>query len=246
MQFRGWCFAVLCVLALNAAAQTKPLRIGAENDWAPFSSAENGQPVGMAVDIVRAIFAQADIPIQLVALPYARCMLETKAGKLAGCFDTLPDAQLQRDYLFHAKPLFSDPMLILTRTESKVSAAKVQDLQGKRVLITHGYSYGDEFENNFLIQRVESSSDLSNLRMLVAGRADYSIVYRRILDHQLRGNAKDIASQIKPVGQLSNAQLYLSFSRSYPGLPAVVERFNEAHNRLLRDGTITAIAKKWD
>ena len=246
MQFRGWCFAVLWALAFNAAAQTQPLLIGAEDDWAPFSRAKNGQPVGMAVDIVRAIFGQANIPVKLVALPYARCMLETKAGKLGGCFDTLPDAQMQRDYLFHAKPLFSDPLLIITRADSKDSAVKIQDLQGKRVLITHGYSYGDEFESNFLIQRVQSTSDLSNLRMLVAGRAEYSIVYRRILGHQLRGKARDLASQIKPVGQLPNAQLYLSFSRSYPGIPDVIERFNEAHNRLLRDGTIAAISKKWE
>lgn len=254
---RSWIFAALaCVLGLwgvPAAAEKTPahttltpLLIGAEDNWAPFSSAENGQPTGMAVDLVRAIFAEAGIPIQLVSVPYARCMAETKAGRLAGCFDTLPDAQMRRDYLFHAKPLFSDTLLILARADSTESRLREQDLENKVVLITHGYSYGDAFEGNSRIHRMESVADLNILRMLARSRADYAVVYQRILTYQLRDGAKDLAGQLKAVGRLEDANLFVSFSRGWPQIDTTLERFNAAHNRLLRSGRIAKIQKQWD
>jgi polar amino acid transport system substrate-binding protein len=69
-------------------------------------------------------------------------MPEPRSGRLAGCFDTLPDAQMLRDYLFHAKPLFSDPLLILARADRPVASVQVRDLENTSVVITHGYSYG--------------------------------------------------------------------------------------------------------
>ena len=240
------CLVIWFAPSLHAQVQNQPLLIGAEDDWAPFSSAENGQPTGMAVDIVRAIFADANIPIKLVSVPYARCMRETKSGRLAGCFDTLPDAQMLRDYLFHTKPLFSDPLLILARADRPVASVQVRDLEDTRVVITHGYSYGDEFESNHKIQRIEGVADISNLRMLVAGRADYAIVYQRILRHQMRNKGHDLSGQLKTVGQLSDAKLYLSFSRNWADMPGVIERFNAAHARLARNGAIAAIHQKWD
>lgn len=239
--------------AAPAAARTDrfdepiiPLLIGAEDNWAPFSHAINNQPAGMAVDLVRAIFAEAGISIQLVSLSYARCMAETKAGRLAGCFSTSPDAQLRRNYLFHAKPLLSDALLILSRAESAESGLRVEHLENKVVLVTHGYSYGEAFESNTKIKRMESVADLNILRMLARGRADYAIVYQRILAYQLRGEAKDLTGQLKVVGHLETPQLFLSFSRSWPDINNHIERFNAAHNRLLRSGRIAKIQKQWD
>lgn len=253
-----WLFAAAaCVLwlggGLSAAAETPPthttvapLLIGAEDNWAPFSSADNGQPTGMAVDLVRAIFEEAGIPIQLVSVPYARCMIETKAGRLAGCFDTLPDAQMRRDYLFHAKPLFSDTLLILARADSTESQLRERDLENKVVLITHGYSYGDAFESNSRIKRMKSVADLNVLRMLARSRGDYAVVYQRILAYQLRGSAKELTGQLKAVGRLEDAHLFLSFSRAWPHIDTTIERFNAAHDRLLRSGRIAKIQKQWD
>jgi polar amino acid transport system substrate-binding protein len=105
---------------------------------------------------------------------------------------------------------------------------------------------GDEFESNNKINRIEGVADLSNLHMLVAGRADYAIVYQRVLRHQLRSKGHDLSGQLKTVGQLSEAKLYLSFSRNWADMPSVIERFNAAPARLARNGAIAAIQKKWD
>ena len=71
------------------------IRIGAEDDWSPYSSVAQGRPVGFAVDLVRAAWAASGVDVELVPLPYARCMKEVDRGLLAGCFDTLHDPILE-------------------------------------------------------------------------------------------------------------------------------------------------------
>lgn len=240
-----WWFFFL-VLASGARAQAPALLIGAEDDWAPYSSAENGQPKGMAVDIVQAIFAQAKLPVELVSMPYERCMVEAKAGRLAGCFDTVPDAQMRRDYVFHAKPLFSDFVVILTRKDSPVKSMQLRDLENKPVIVTYGYTYGDEFQTNKKIQHIDAIGDINVLRQLKAGKADQAIVYSRILSYLMRGKGKDMEGDFKVVGRLPQNPLYLTFSRRWPDIAGVTKKFNVAHDQLLKNGTIATIEKRWD
>ena len=244
-QFMG---AIVWVLAHCGVvlAQGTQLRIGAEDDWAPFSSLSNGAPVGMAVDLVQAIFSEAGMPIQLVPLPYKRCMEEAKAGRIAGCFDTLPDDQLRKDYQFHAQPLFSDSILILARADDPVVRLGLSDLEGKKVIVTHGYTYGDAFEAKLSIQRISASHDINALRMLHAKRGDYALVYQRISHLLLSGEAKALLGKIKSVGPLTDAKLYIAFSRRYPGMEGIVQRFDAAHARLLKNQTISKIEKRWN
>lgn len=239
-----WVVALLVAGAVHA--QAVPVRIGAEDDWAPFSSARNNQPHGMAVELVQAIFAEAGLALELVPLPYARCMDEARRGRLAGCFNTLPDAALRKDFLFHARPLFVDELWILGPAASTESRLRTADLAGRRVIVTHGYTYGDAFEGDARIERVPAPHDINALRMLVAGRGELAVVYRRITRHLERSSAQDLRGQFKQVGKLEDAALYLSFSRQYPDVQALVRRFDEAHARLRANGSLQKIEKRWN
>lgn len=241
-------FWVVWGLALTwgAIAQTETIRIGAEDDWAPYSSVRDGVPQGMAVELVKAIFSEAGLSIELVPLPYARCMEETRRGRLAGCFDTLPDASLRKDYIFHNLPLFTDELWILARADNRATQMTAKSLTGKQVIVTHGYTYGDAFESNAAIQRVTAPYDVNALRMLVAERAEFAVVYRRVTQHLQRSTAQDLQGRIKPVGKLDDAALYLSFSRRYPDVQGLVRRFDAAHVRLRKNGVLQKIEKRWN
>lgn len=244
------CLLICLVLWLSAlqiaSAQSTPLLIGAEDDWAPYSSIDKGQPVGMAVDIVRAIFAEAGIAAQLVPMSYDRCMNETLSGHLQGCFDTAADANLRRTYLFHALPLFSDAPLIMARTSSPANKLSLRDLEGQKVIVTSGYTYGDAFESNSKIQRVQAIGDVNTLRMLESGTADLCIVYPRILAHQTKRTGENFENTLKAVGTLPIVDLYLSFSRRMPNANQVLKKFNAAHHRLLLSHAIADIENRWN
>jgi polar amino acid transport system substrate-binding protein len=244
---RALTWLALCLLAVQApAATSEALLIGAEDDWAPFSSVAQGKPVGMAVEIVSAIFAEAQLPLQLVPMPYDRCMQEALSGRMQGCFDTVPDTQLRRDYLFHAKPLFSDTTLIVVRSDSPENKLQLRDLEGRKVIVTSGYTYGDAFERNKKIERVQAIGDINTLRLLKSGAADQAIVYRHILAYLQKGKGQDLQGAFKVVGTLADNALYISFSRHLSDAKDVLAQFDAAHQRLIKSGAIARIEKRWE
>ncbi len=54
-------------------------------------------------------------------------------------------------------------LLILARADRPGTSVQVRDLENTRVVITHGYSYGDEFESNIKIQRIDGVADMPSV-----------------------------------------------------------------------------------
>lgn len=246
-----WLPVLLAVLvaatgAVAARAADPVPVIGAEDDWLPYAGATDGKPVGLAVDLVTAAFAAAGQPVQLQSLPYARCMALTRAGKLAGCFDTSRDASLEPHFLWHEAPLFRARIRIYARAgATPARPLTVADLRGRRVAVTNGYTYGDEFDLATGIDRQRVAGDLAALRMLVAGRADHALVFERVADRLQQLHRQELAGRVAPVGDVREMALYLSFSRTRPGTGALVAAFNQGLATIARDGTRARIEQAW-
>ena len=63
MQPVGLLLTLLCALAGAGLACADTPRIGAEDDWYPYTAWRDEQIVGMSADIVRAAFASSETPI---------------------------------------------------------------------------------------------------------------------------------------------------------------------------------------
>ena len=216
---RWWLCFLLAWCAQGWAGE--PLRIGAEDDWAPYSSAADGKPVGFAVDLVRAAWAAAGVPVELVSLPYARCMKQVDRGVLAGCFDTLRDVKTEPQYRWHQQPLFK-----------------------ARIGTTHGYDYGVAFDADKSMLRDVAPSDLSSLRKLVAGRVDYALVYDRVAN-QIAKNHTTLGKGFELQGILVEPHIYISFARNYPGIERIVSQFDEGLAIIRRSGEYARIEARW-
>jgi polar amino acid transport system substrate-binding protein len=226
------------------------IRIGAEDDWSPYSSSVNGKPQGFAVDLVRAAWAASGLDVELVPLPYARCMKEVDRGDLAGCFDTLRDPVLESRYRWHQQPLFQARIGIYGRANPGITSGVASKsvaldmLRGKRIGTTHGYDYGAAFDNDRSMLRDEAPSDLSSLRKLVAGRVDYVLVFDRVANaiakmHPELGQAYSLQ------GVLVEPQLYISFSPKYPDIDRIVALFDQGMSKIRKSGEYARIEAQW-
>ncbi|MFZ5722138.1 MAG: substrate-binding periplasmic protein [Pseudomonadota bacterium] len=236
---RGW----LLTAAVSSAA---PLTIGAEDDWYPYSALRNGVIEGYAVDLVRATYAAAGVELELVSLPYARCMALVDAGRLAGCFDTPRDRRIEDRYLWHSEPLFTARSQVFARAGGARAVRRVSELEGHRVAITNGYFYGDEFHFNKRIRQEVVNTDLIALRMLAAGRADYALVFEQVARHLLQEHATEFAGAFEAAGQLEEARIYLSFSKTHPQAAEALRQFNRGWAEIRRNGTQARIARHWE
>lgn len=246
-----WCWVAVALvwgvslLVASPVVAADRIRIGAEDDWRPYSYVVEGKPVGFAVDLARAAWAAAGVEVELVPLPYARCMKEVDNGTLAGCFNTLRDARTEDRYRWHRRPLFKARIAIYGRSDA-ASTGRVdrEGLRGFRVGVTNGYDYGAAFDNDVRMRRDVAPSDLISLRKLVAGRVDYALVFDRVAQQIARVHP-DLGQRFTQRGVLVEPLLYISFTQLQPGLEALIARFDAGLDKVHQSGEYARIEARW-
>ncbi|MDG0835531.1 substrate-binding periplasmic protein [Roseateles saccharophilus] len=235
-------------LGLQAQPASRPLRvvIGAENDWFPYSGESLGRAEGMTVDLVAAAFAAVGVEARFDVLPYARCMALAKVGQLVACFNTTRTELIEADYLWPAKPMFEERFLIYARQDGVPArpALGVRDLEGQPVAVTRGYEYGSEFDANPRIERLVTSHDENNFRLVLRGRARYTLapdINARLLFQRF----PELAGQFKVVGGLSLFGIYTAFSRHHPESAQTLAAFDEGMRIIGANGVAKAIQERW-
>jgi polar amino acid transport system substrate-binding protein len=248
MSIRRWvAVGVLASLGLVSQAwgqSVTKVRIGAEDDFRPYAYFEFGRPAGLAVELVQAAWAAAGVPVELVSLPYARCVRQVETGQIAGCFNTLRDAATETKFLWHQQALFKGKIGIYSRADAGSAPVALAELRGKRIGVTNGYDYGAAFDKDPAMVRDSAASDLISLRKLAAGRVDYALVYDRVANDLMAKNA-GLASQVRARGILTETDLYISFSKRYPDAQALVDKFDIGLDKIRKNGEYARIEARW-
>lgn len=233
---------LLSLLWVGAVLADTP-RIGAEDDWYPYTAWRNERIEGMSADIVRAAFAVSESPIELAHYPYSRCMELTRSGSLAACFNTTPDSNIRAEFLLPQEMLFSDDILLWGRN----NADMIEDLDAirdKRVAVTIGYTYGEYFDGYTDIRRIPVRRDLNGFLMLQRDRVDYVIAFRGTTEALLRDNP-ELVGEFKALARVHRPRLYLSFSRHHPQAAALLRDFDAGMRQIRQDGTYQRILSDW-
>ena len=233
---------LLALLWVGAVLADTP-RIGAEDDWHPYTAWRNGRIEGMSADIVRAAFAASESPIELTPHPYSRCMELARSGSLAGCFNTTPDSTIRAGFLLPQEMLLSDDILLWGHPDAD-AVDDLNAIRGKRVAVTIGYTYGEYFDGYADIQRIAVRRDINGFLMLQHDRVDYVIAFRGTTEALLRDNP-GLAGEFKALARVHRPRLYLSFSRHHPQAAALMRDFDEGMRQIRQDGTYQRILANW-
>jgi polar amino acid transport system substrate-binding protein len=155
-----------------------------------YQEAQNQQVVGLVPDLLRDFFTQKQIKIEFI--------LDNRRGAEHRLYSGDVDAMLMAsEWAVHPEQLlFSEPVLahrdfLFSMQPFDSKKQPEQWLSGKKVCTRQYYVY-DALEPYFRksgTQRVDSSSELAQLRMLQNGRCDYAYlnehVAKWIASHQL-------------------------------------------------------------
>lgn len=228
-----------------AAARADTITLIGEDDWYPYSGVKDGRIRGFAADVIEAAYTAAGIQVRFTPAPYSRCLMLAQTGQALGCFDSLQDAKLASLFIFHKEPIFKAVIGIYARADDKLTTITRQDLRGRKVGFTHGYTYGSDVENDAAIVRETAPSDLSNLRKLLRGRSDYSLVYTRVADHLSVTHPQEFKGKIKQVGVVLEDKLYVSFSKSWPGAVRYAKLLDSGLLTIRANGTYARIEQRW-
>lgn len=222
------------------------LVLAAEDGFFPYTGSYDGELRGFSLDIVTAAYDAVGCAVELVQMPYSRCLREVQAGRLSGCFNTTNSPENLQKYLFHREPLFRGRILVYGSKERR-AAFSPQDFQTSTFSVVRGYTYTDAFDNDPGIRKIEVESDLQTLALVARGRADFAVVYEKVARFHIGNNAEQISPAPVPVAKLVDFDLFVSFSK------ASVERsvwlahlLDTGLLRIRGNGVYATIESAWD
>jgi polar amino acid transport system substrate-binding protein len=223
----------LAALSFTVFAQTTELRL-VSTAWSPFTNAP-GQP-RFALDLVDAALGRIGIRASVTIVGPEQFTTAMFSEQYAGSAAAWKDAERERALLF-SEPYLENRLILVARRDGDVSAASLARLEGKRIAIVGGYSYGDAIDLSgptFVRSRTEEDS----LRLLLDGKVDYTLMDELVVEYILSHYAKEARTRLR-VGStpLLTRPLYLAVRRAVPDAESIVKRFNEQLKGMIADGT---------
>jgi ABC-type amino acid transport substrate-binding protein len=231
--------------ANSGASFAADLTIMAEDAAPPFSLADG---TGFANDIVRAAFKAAGIDVALDVVPYARCKKDAEDGKVPACFGMSWYQGMEKSIVFSDEPIFrvhADVFL----ARGTLGISRPDDLTGRKVVgIVNEYEYPEAVYNlrrNGIVLQA-GTDDITNLKLLARGRLDAVIVMTNDVVPQLQKAIQaGVATQVTYAFRLGGEDAYVGFSRKNPQGEAARRSFNDGYRRILADGSVDALRRKW-
>lgn len=219
-----------------------PVVIAGEDDWAPYSYAHKQQPgteqepQGFSAQLIRAAFATQHIDVKFSTLPFARCMRLAQTDKVAGCFNATMTDDNRDAYIWHKPPMFREELSIFGPPDAASKPLTQEDLRGKSVAITNGYTYPSAFMQDPRIRKFPAASDDNLIQMLLSKRVDYILMNRTpgTLRIQTAPNAR---SHVVWRGTLSADDFWIAFSRQHPQGQQLAHAFSKGLTQLHETGT---------
>ena len=220
-------------------------------DWAPYKVESKGMLTGLDVELINAIFNEAELKPDYVKVPWKRTLLMVKDGSLDVATSALKTKE--REVYAHFSDSYRKEEAILYVQSGKGSLWNIKKLEDIRHLefklgITRGYSYGDKFDSLMKLPEFRKNIEIvnveiQNFRKLKTGRIDGLIneifTTRPILEKY------NLLDSIEPYPlTVYSKNVHVMFSKASTNL-GIVNRFNRALKKLTENGDLEAIEKRY-
>jgi len=223
--------ATLLLISLNAFSM-----ILAYVDFPPYSWQENGRAKGVQVQIVGSIFKNAHIELELIYLPFKRAYQDVKEGKIDGLFNFYQTPERVQWFDYSAS-FIKNPLVIFKKTNRQID---INNLQGLKVGVMRGYTYGNDFDNASTFTRYIVDSHESAFLLLKKNRIDvYPCDYRVGNWHiEKLTLQKEIDSISQPLKIMNG---HIGFTKGVH--QKNIQKINTAIKNMIKSGEIETIIK---
>lgn len=235
-----WILFVVVSFSGVAYAAT-PVRVVVDAYNPPNMYLQNGHAAGLYSLLLDTIFQHMEHDVSIEAVPWKRAMdmgAQGTAG-VAGIYKT-PDRLLIYDY---SDPIYTELLLVFVQKNKTFTFESVKDLEGKRIGVILGWSYGPEFDKaraqkTFEVEPV--NRDQLNFKKLMDGRLDCVVASRESGFYEI---ARKKYTDILPLGKaLLGNPTYLAFAKHTHNKNLLLH-FNTALRALKENGEYERLVK---
>jgi polar amino acid transport system substrate-binding protein len=218
------------------------LRIAGNANFPPFSQAD-GYKEGMSTEIVRAVFKEMKVPIEIEFTDANRAKAATFNGSFIATYPYVKTSADEQNLLF-SESLYKVLNVFFVKKNSDIVFEKPRDLKGKTVAVARGYEiaqlqdfYAKGFINIRPCRSLEECFDL-----LEKGTVDMVAASEIVGWCTLNTMPLLSVSNFKTLEQsIENTSIHLVISKNHPMGEEIINQFNQALARLVTKGTVAEI-----
>lgn len=230
---------ILCIcwsLTFSACphASPKPLILGAEDSWPPYSD-KLGQ--GISTNIVKAAFAKVGLDVHVVVRPYARVLQDVKAGAIDGGYNVTRQQNTELEFVFGKEPILQASAYWYFRPNAALPINTPKKLpDGFRVGAIIDYEYGDIYEiERRRFKEVRVPRQVQLIKMLQQGRIDAALMFEEEANQTLK--EMGLSNTAVQKGMFNHtSDIYLAFSRKKTHSQELAQKFDQGIKKLKETG----------
>jgi polar amino acid transport system substrate-binding protein len=236
--------AFFLTISASPPAKAADRLIIVADPFPPFNYIENGEPAGLNFEIMKAILKDMNRDFELQHLPWKRALLTVRKDRADAVLDVSKDSKRDKYLIYPDECLSESPVIVFYIRQRPFKYAGPESLDGKRIGVMEGYTYGEFFDKhpNLYVERVPSMEQ--NFMKLLRGRLDVVISYKEVGISTLKKmKISDRISYCK--NPLLTIPLYIGFSKDRISKEFVAD-FNARLHKFKKTGRIKPLLKKYN
>ena len=226
-------FAVAAWLAAGPASAAG-FRLCTADEWPPYTTIDKGQIGGSHTELIRAAFRRMGEPLDIVSLPWARCLAEVASGEQDGAYAASLTTDRAAMALYPATALGEVSYVLVTLRSAVADWNGAPDPKTlpQPVAAPHGYSILGTLHGLDGVQVVDHlPTDDADLAALLDGEVGTIAIERGVARYVIaRDHVEDKVAVLDPP-LVPAKKYYMIVSRRYAGgggAKAFTDRFSDA------------------
>lgn len=234
---------MMFVIAVGRDSEASEPAVFACNEFPPFKmeNSESGLK-GFDVEFIEEIFRRAELPVEIVYMPWKRALREAKRGSVHAVCSCSRTTE-REEFLEFSEPLGLASSGLFRLKGRKFSPPAVLEGVGDRsVGVVLGYNLIEKLEAAKVQNIIQLSSEVQAAKVLINGRTDYLYGYEAPVRFYLSqlGKGSNVVYH-----ELSYSEYYSCFSKAASGSDALLKTFNKHLQAIRADGTYNEIRAKY-
>lgn len=222
--------------------------IGTDGTYPPFNyTDDNDELTGFEIEMVDEIAERTGLEIECQALPWDGIFGQMDSGKI----DTVmccvfPNEERQEKYDFSKEYIYDENRFIVLKGEGS-NYKTYEDLAGKTVGVAGGgntydvlSAFQEESGINFEIAAYNNENFVNDLAL---GRLD--VIYKSPVSAFAQAESLDTEFELAECPTLESASCALPWRKDDERSAAIREKFSEATEAMIEDGTMKELSEKW-
>jgi polar amino acid transport system substrate-binding protein len=198
---------------------------------------------GYSWDILRESYHKMGYTIHLSTAPWRRAIESVKAGKVDILFPTGKNTARHQYFLYSKAAINTVSFVVYINKDSKIKWQNISSLQGLKVGLYRGYNYGDKWEQEADVIKINLDNISQGFKMLKSNRIDAFVGYEVAWNYALR--QMNMTTEFKVLPKFDFSTEHVAVLKTNARALQLLSDFDNGKQKLIQSGQLKEINKRW-